>query len=100
MEANLDDCTGFFSISVVSEMLNLHPQTIRHYERLGLVTPKRTSGNIRLFSMRDVQRLRQIHEYTANGVNLAGVLVIVDLLERIDNLEETRRREVRRRTRR
>jgi len=88
VQERFDDFEGFFSISVVSEMLKLHPQTIRHYERQGLVQPKRTSGNIRLFSMRDVRRLRKIHEYTSSGVNLAGVLVIVELLERIDLLEQ------------
>ena len=87
MDELLNELEGFFSISVVSEMLKLHPQTIRHYEKQGLVAPKRTNGNIRLFSMRDVRRLRQIHEYTSNGVNLAGVVVIVELLERIDALE-------------
>lgn len=88
MDDHLSDLEGFFSIRVVSEMLKLHPQTIRHYEKQGLVQPKRTSGNIRLFSMRDVRRLRQIHSYTSTGVNLAGVMVIVELLERIDLLEE------------
>lgn len=88
MEDRLDELEGFFSISVVSEMLKLHPQTIRHYEKQGLIQPKRTSGNIRLFSMRDVRRLRQIHDYTSTGVNLAGVTIIVELLERIDSLEE------------
>lgn len=88
MEDRLDELEGFFSISVVSEMLKLHPQTIRHYEKQGLIQPKRTSGNIRLFSMRDVRRLRQIHDYTSTGVNLAGVMIIVELLERIDSLEE------------
>lgn len=75
-----------FSISVVSRMLDLHPQTIRHYERLGLVRPSRTRGNVRLFSARDVQLLRQIHTYTSRGVNLAGVEIIMELLERIAQL--------------
>jgi MerR family transcriptional regulator/heat shock protein HspR len=83
----MDELDGCFSISVVSRMLSLHPQTIRNYERLGLVNPSRTSGNIRLFSMRDVQRLRQIHTYTSRGVNLAGVEIIVELLERLGDLD-------------
>lgn len=87
MDDLFEDIEGFFSISVVADMLKLHPQTIRHYERQGLVQPKRSNGNIRLFSVRDVRRLRQIHAYTSNGVNLAGVLVIVELLEKIDRLE-------------
>lgn len=82
------EVNGCFSISVVSRMLSLHPQTIRHYERLGLVRPSRTSGNIRLFSLRDVQRLKQIHTYTSRGVNLAGVEIIVELLERLEQMTE------------
>jgi len=78
---------GCFSISVVSRMLSLHPQTIRHYEKLGLISPSRTAGNVRLFSIRDVKRLRVIHMYTSKGVNLAGVEIIVELLERMEALE-------------
>jgi MerR family transcriptional regulator/heat shock protein HspR len=83
-DEELESC---FSISVVSRMLSLHPQTIRHYERLGLVRPSRSAGNVRLFSMRDVKRLRQIHHYTSRGVNLAGVEIIVALLEQIETLQ-------------
>lgn len=80
-----------FSISVVSRMLNLHPQTIRNYERMGLVQPSRSRGNVRLFSMQDVQRLRQIHTYTSRGVNLAGVEIIVELLDQIEQLSRAQR---------
>ena len=84
----MDEFEACLSISVVSRLLKVHPQTIRHYERLGLVTPARTGGNVRLFSMQDVRRLQQIHEYTSRGVNLAGVEIIVGLLE---ELEDARR---------
>ena len=86
MEELCIEVNGCFSISVVSKMLDLHPQTIRHYEKLGLVSPSRTAGNIRLFSLRDVHRIRQIHAYTSRGVNLAGVEIIVELLEEMDAL--------------
>lgn len=74
----------YFVISVVSKMLNVHPQTIRHYERLGLLYPHRTGGNMRLFSKRDVERLERICSYTNLGVNLAGVEIIVRLLEKME----------------
>jgi len=66
-------------------MLNVHPQTIRHYERLGFLSPHRTGGNMRLFSKRDVERLEQICSFTNLGVNLAGVEVIVKLLEKMEH---------------
>ena len=65
----------------------IHPQTLRMYERVGLVTPKRVGKN-RLYSERDIERLRQIQRLTQDlGVNLAGVEVILGLLERIDLLQ-------------
>jgi MerR family transcriptional regulator/heat shock protein HspR len=79
----------FFHISIVSQMLNLHPQTIRNYERMGLITPSRTEGKMRLFSQSDVKKVKRIHAYTSMGVNLAGVEIIMKLLERIDELERT-----------
>ncbi len=75
-----------FSISVVARMVRMHPQTIRHYERLGLIRPSRTSGNTRLFSQSDVELLERIQSFTELGVNLAGVEVIVNLLERMDRM--------------
>ncbi|MCE1248140.1 MAG: MerR family transcriptional regulator [Firmicutes bacterium] len=77
----------FFHISVVSQMLNLHPQTIRNYERMGLIAPSRTDGKMRLFSQKDVNKVKRIHTYTSMGVNLAGVEIIMKLLERIDEME-------------
>ena len=78
-----------YYISVVAKMLDLHPQTLRNYERLGLVDPKRSEGNVRLYSQRDVDRLQKISRLTAElGVNLAGVEVILNLLDRIDELQD------------
>ena len=64
----------------------IHPQTLRMYERLGLVSPQRVGKN-RLYSDRDIERVRQIQRLTQVGVNLAGVEMILDLLEKMDALQ-------------
>jgi MerR family transcriptional regulator/heat shock protein HspR len=65
----------------------IHPQTLRMYERLGLVTPRRIGKN-RLYSDRDIERVRRIQEYTqVMGVNLAGVEIILNLLERMEEMQ-------------
>lgn len=77
-----------YVISVAAKMGGLHPQTLRHYEDLGLVMPKRSRGNIRLYSPADIDRLRQINRLTDElGVNLAGVQVILELRERLERLQ-------------
>ena len=77
-----------YVISVAARMVNLHPQTLRHYENLGLVTPQRTKGNIRLYSPADIDRLRQINRLTDElDVNLAGVQIILDMRERLEQLQ-------------
>lgn len=81
-------------------MLNIHPQTLRMYERLGLVKPARTEGNTRLYSEADVERIRRIQFLTKElGVNLAGVEVIFDLLEKMEQLQCQMREEMERKTR-
>jgi len=77
-----------YVISVAARMLEVHPQTLRMYERQGLVRPRRI-GHIRMFSDSDVERIRQILRLKADlGVNLAGVEVILNLLDRIDELQQ------------
>ena len=77
-----------FQISVVARMVGLHQQTIRSYERIGLVQPARSGGNTRLFSFRDVERLRQVIRLVNDlGVNLAGVEVILRLSNRVEELQ-------------
>lgn len=77
-----------YVISVVARMLKTHPQTLRYYERLGLIQPSRSQGRIRLYSARDVARLQLIQRLVSDlGVNLAGVEVIMNLTERIAELE-------------
>ncbi len=73
---------GLFVISVAAELVGLHPQTLRHYEREGLIVPARTAGGIRLYRRADLARLRRIAELTAEGVNLAGVRRVLELEER------------------
>jgi MerR family transcriptional regulator, heat shock protein HspR len=82
--------TPLYVISVAAELAGLHPQTLRAYEREGLLTPARTEGGTRRFSRRDVERLRFIRTLTQDeGLNLAGVKVVLDLGEK---LEASRRR--------
>ena len=79
-----------YMIGVVAGLTQMHAQTIRLYERLGLVTPLRKNKN-RLYSESDVERLRQIRRLTQDmGVNLAGVEVILDLLDRLERLQNER----------
>jgi len=78
-----------FTIGVVARMLNLHPQTLRNYEQAGLIGPQRSDGNIRLYSEREVERLRKINRLTQElGVNLAGVEIILRMTEQIEALQE------------
>lgn len=80
---------GCYVISVAAEMLQVHPQTLRHYERLGLVTPERTNGNIRRYSARDIARLRRIQQLMEDlGVNLAGVEVILNMHDSMEQLRQ------------
>jgi MerR family transcriptional regulator/heat shock protein HspR len=73
-----------YVISVAAKLLETHPQTLRMYERLGLLRPARTNHNIRLYSDVDIQRCRQIQRLTSVGLNLAGVEMVLDLLERME----------------
>ena len=77
-----------YVISVAAKMIGLHPQTLRHYETIGLVVPERSDGNIRLYSPANIDRLRQISRLTDElGVNLAGVQIILDMRERLEQLQ-------------
>ena len=77
-----------FMISVVSEMLDIHPQTLRIYEREGFIKPKRTVGNTRLYSEEDVEKLEMILRLTRDlGINLAGVEVILSMREKMEQMQ-------------
>lgn len=78
-----------YMISVVSEMLGIHPQTLRIYEREGFIKPKRSGGNTRLYSEQDVERLEMILRLTRElGVNLAGVEVILSMREKMEQMQQ------------
>lgn len=78
-----------FIISVAAQMVGLHPQTLRSYERLGLIRPQRSSGRVRLYSQHDIEALRRISRLTDElGVNLAGVEVILNLTRRLEEMQQ------------
>jgi MerR family transcriptional regulator/heat shock protein HspR len=74
-----DDGAPVYVISVAAQITGLHPQTLRQYDRLGLVSPDRTGGRNRLYSLRDIARLREVSRLSAEGVNLAGIHRILEL---------------------
>src|SRR5262245_52579702 len=78
-----------YVISVAAELAGVHPQTLRIYERKGLLSPQRTAGNTRRYSERDIERLRAIQELTQDeGVNLAGVRLIMDMQAELERMRE------------
>lgn len=77
-----------YMISVAAELAGVHPQTLRIYEQKGLVSPQRTSGNTRMYSQADIERLQLIDALTDEGINLAGVIRILDLKGRLDERDE------------
>jgi MerR family transcriptional regulator/heat shock protein HspR len=78
-----------YLISVVASMLNIHPQTLRQYEREGLVEPSRTQGRMRLYSQRDIDRMKLILRLTRQmGLNLAGVDIVLQLKDQIDKMQD------------
>jgi len=84
-----DRDTPLYMIGIVARMLSIHQQTLRLYEREGLVRPKRTRGNTRLYSPRDVERIRFILHLTRDmGVNLAGVEVILRMKEQMEQMQK------------
>jgi len=84
-----DDNDPCFVISVAARMVRVHTQTLRYYEREGLLEPARSRGNIRLYSQKDIEKLRSIKSLTDElGINLAGVQVVMRLMERISDLEK------------
>jgi MerR family transcriptional regulator/heat shock protein HspR len=81
--------TAVYVISVAAELAGVHPQTLRVYERKGLLSPQRTQGNTRRYSMQDIERLRRIQELTQGaGVNLAGAKLVLRLEEQLARMEQ------------
>lgn len=81
-----------YMISVAAELTGMHPQTLRVYESKGLVNPKRSGGNTRLYSRADIERLELINQLTDEGINLAGVVRILDMKERAEERERENER--------
>jgi len=89
MREAYNDSSGYFAISIAARILGVHAQTLRSYERQGLITPSRSKGRIRLYSFEDIRRARQVRRLIEDlGVNLAGVEVILRLTDRIRDLEQ------------
>jgi MerR family transcriptional regulator/heat shock protein HspR len=86
VEATIDVERGVFMISVAAELAEMHPQTLRMYEARGLISPKRSPKNTRLYSQRDVERLRRIQQMTSEGISLASVETVLALEERVERL--------------
>src|SRR5918992_1102161 len=95
MAPRSDPDQAIYIISVAAELAGVHPQTLRVYERKGLVSPQRTQGNTRRYSERDIQLLRRIQDLTQEGINLAGVMKILELEREIERLRAQHGRAVR-----
>jgi MerR family transcriptional regulator/heat shock protein HspR len=87
IETTIDEERGVFMISVAAELADMHPQTLRMYEARGLIRPKRSPKNTRLYSQRDVERLRRIQRMTSEeGLNLAGVETVLEMEARVERM--------------
>ena len=81
-----DDSAGLYVISVAAELSGLHPQTLRQYDRLGLVSPTRTEGRGRRYSLRDIASLRMVQRLVGEGINHAGIKRIIELESAMANM--------------
>ena len=88
LESKRERDRGVYVISVAAELAGVHPQTLRIYERRGLLDPARTHGGSRRYSERDIERLRRIHDLTEAGLNLAGVKAVIELENEVLRLRE------------
>lgn len=87
---NIDQDKPLYVISVAAELVDMHPQTLRLYERKGLIEPSRSAGKTRLYSQRNIEQLREIRRLTQElGVNLAGVEEIIKLRHTLDSLQQS-----------
>ena len=88
-DQSVPDDEPCYVISIAARLVGMHQQTLRYYERAGLIEPKRTSGNIRMYSNQDIQRIRQTQRLVDElGVNLAGVDIILRMSEQIQALQD------------
>ena len=94
-DASIDKDKPLYVISVAAELVDMPPQTLRLYERKGLIEPSRSAGKTRLYSQRNIEQLREIRRLTQElGVNLAGVEEIIKLREKLDRLQGSMERRI------
>lgn len=86
-DPRLDRYTPVFAIAAAAGLAEMHPQTLRQYDRIGLVTPQRTRGNTRRYSLHDVARLREVARLSAEGLSLEGIRRVIQLEDRVRMLE-------------
>ena len=84
----VDENSPLFAIAIAAELSGMHPQTLRQYDRLGMVSPRRTAGQSRRYTMRDVVQLREIARLSAEGLNLEGIRRILDLENQVSALAD------------
>jgi MerR family transcriptional regulator/heat shock protein HspR len=83
-----DPDAPLFTVTVAARLADMHPQTLRGYDRLGLVVPTRTKGRGRRYTLRDVQRLRHVQQLSVEGINLEGIRCILALEQHVEQLQE------------
>lgn len=83
----MDRFTPVFAIAAAAELAEMHPQTLRQYDRIGLVSPQRTRGNTRRYSLHDVARLREVSRLSGEGLSLEGIRRVLELEDRVRDLE-------------
>ncbi|MDA3146757.1 MerR family transcriptional regulator [Leucobacter sp. UCMA 4100] len=84
----VDKYSPVFAVGAAAELAEMHPQTLRQYDRIGLVVPGRTSGGTRRYSLHDIERLRQVASYSAEGLSLEGIRRVLQLNDKVRGLEE------------
>ncbi|NLA64439.1 MAG: MerR family transcriptional regulator [Leucobacter sp.] len=83
----MDRFTPIFAIAAAAELAEMHPQTLRQYDRIGLVSPQRTSGNTRRYSLHDVEQLREVARLSAEGLSLEGIRRVLQLEDEVRRLQ-------------
>ena len=87
MPPGVDPDSPIFVISVAAQLAEMHPQTLRQYDRIGLVSPQRTSGNTRRYSLHDVEQLREVSKLSAEGLSLEGIRRVLHLEDEVRELQ-------------
>lgn len=88
MTEQLNDRSPVFPIAAAAQLSGMHPQTLRQYDRLGLVQPQRTAGNTRRYSMRDIGRLREVQRLSGEGMGIGGIRRVLELEDEVRGLQQ------------